>query len=51
MRDLYGRRNNGKIVFYAIALAVILGIGLIVVQDIQVPTEHVSQPISVNLEK
>lgn len=51
MRDLYGKHNNSKIVFYAIALAVILGIGLIVVQDIQIPTEHVSQQISINLEK
>jgi hypothetical protein len=51
MRKTYSTTNNSKVIFYAVVLAVILGIGFVVVQDIQVPTEHISQEISVNLEK
>ena len=51
MRKSYSATNNSKIIFYAVILAVILGIGFIVVQDIQVPSEHISQKIDVNIEK
>lgn len=51
MRYSYQRQSNTKIVFYAVAVALILGVGFVVVQDIQAPTEHISQKISVNLEK
>ena len=51
MRRSYRSENHGKIVFYAIFLAILCAIGIIVVQDIQVPMEHVTQDIKVNLEK
>ena len=51
MRRSYRGESRSKIIFYAIALAVLCGIGFVVVQDIQVPTEHVTQEVKVNLEK
>lgn len=51
MKNYYSKSNNSKIVVYAILLAVVLGIGAIVVQDIEAPTDHISQPVEVNLEK
>ncbi|MBQ8481838.1 MAG: hypothetical protein IJ532_04840 [Alphaproteobacteria bacterium] len=51
MRYSYQRQNNTKVIFYAVAAALILGVGVVIVQDIQAPTEHISQKISVNLEK
>jgi len=51
MRKTYATTNNSKVFFYAVILAIIFGIGFIVVQDIQVPTEHISQEIDVKLEK
>ena len=46
----YNQGNSLKIVFYAVGLVVILGITFLMFHDIQVPTEHVAQEISVNLE-
>lgn len=51
MRKTYSTTNNSKVIFYTVVLAVILGIGFVVVQDIKVPTEHISQEIAVKLEK
>jgi len=51
MRYSYHKQNNLKIIVYAVILAIVLGIGAVVVQDIQAPTEHVSQKINVSLEK
>ena len=46
----YSRQGNGKIILYAVGLAVILGIGAVLLQDIQLPQEHVSQEIKVNID-
>ncbi len=51
MKSYYTKQNNSKIIIYAVALIIILGIGAIVVQDIDVSAEHVSQDIEVKLEK
>jgi low affinity Fe/Cu permease len=51
MRNQFKRQNNTKIIVYAIAIAVILGLGIFVMQDIQVPVEHITQQVEVNLEK
>lgn len=51
MRYSYDRQSNSKIVLYAIAIAVIIGIGFVIIQDINIPTEHISQNIVINLEK
>lgn len=51
MRNSYGRQNNVKIVVYAVLLALAVGMGAIVVQDIKVPVEHVSQQVKLNIEK
>lgn len=51
MRYSYHKQSNFKIVFYAVGLALIFGIGIVVVQDIQVPSEHVSKEIGINIEK
>ena len=46
----YSTQSNVKVVLYAVGLAVVLGIGAIMLQDIQVPTEHVTQEVKVNIE-
>ena len=51
MKYSYHKQNNFKVIVYAVILAVVLGVGVVVVQDIQAPTEHISQEINVNLEK
>lgn len=51
MRYSYRERSNSKVVLYSVILAVVLGVGAIVVQDIQAPMEHVSKEIKVNLDK
>ena len=51
MNNYYNKQNNSKIIIYAVLLALIIGIGAIIVQDIQAPTEHVTQDIEVTLEK
>ncbi|MBR3676677.1 MAG: hypothetical protein IKN71_06050 [Alphaproteobacteria bacterium] len=51
MRDYYKKSNNTKIVVYAVILALLLGVGAVVIQDIEIPTDHVSQPVEVTLEK
>lgn len=50
MRSPYARQSNLKVVLYAICAAVVLGICVVVLQDIKIPTEHVSQKIEVNFE-
>lgn len=44
-------QKNSKVFIYALAIAFVLGVCLIVVQDIKVPSEHVSQSIEVVLDK
>ena len=51
MRYSYQRQSNAKVIFYAVAVAVILGIAAVVVLDIQAPTEHISKEIIVKIEK
>ena len=51
MKSYYQKSNNTTIVVYAVVLALLLGIGAVVVQDIEAPTDHVSQPVEVKLEK
>lgn len=51
MKYSYRKQSNVKIIVYAVILAIVLGIGAIIVQDIQAPTEHISQEIIVNIEK
>ena len=46
----FARPSNSKPIYYVIGIAVLLGIGVIVLQDIQAPQEHVSQEISINLD-
>lgn len=49
MKKYYKRQNDSKIVLYAIVLAIVFGIGAIVVQDVQIPTEHVTKEIQVKI--
>ena len=51
MRNQLKRQNSTKIIAYAVAIAVILGLGIFILQDIQVPTEHITQQIELDLEK
>ena len=51
MKNYYSNKNNSKIIIYAVLVALVLGAGLIVVQDIKAPTEHISQNIEVKLDK
>jgi len=51
MKSSYSTSSNKKIVFYAVIAAVILGVGAVMMQDIQPKSEHISQKISVNLNK
>ena len=50
-QSAYGQSGSLRIVFYALGLIILAGIIFLMVHDIQVPTEHVSQEIAVNLEK
>lgn len=51
MRRQSFNQGNSKIFFYALAIACILGVCLVIVQDINIPTEHVSKDVKVSLEK
>lgn len=51
MRSSFNKQNNSKLIVYAVIIAIIVGICAVVVQDIKVPAKHVSQEISVKLEK
>lgn len=51
MRNQFKHQNNTKVVVYAVVLLVLLAVGFIVLQDIQVPTEHQTQEIDVDIEK
>ena len=51
MRNQFKRQSNSKIIIYAVVLVILLGIIAVILQDIKVPAEHVSQEIEVNLEK
>ena len=51
MRSSFSKQNNSKLIVYAVIIAVIAGICAVVVQDINVPAKHISQEISVKLEK
>lgn len=51
MRYSYREQGNTKIIIYTVVIAVVLGIAAVIMQDIQAPTEHISQTVNVNLEK
>lgn len=52
MRGYYSNKSgNAKIIVYAVLAAIVAGICFVVVQDITLPTEHVSQEIAVDLKK
>ncbi|MBR1756924.1 MAG: hypothetical protein IJ738_05120 [Alphaproteobacteria bacterium] len=51
MRSQFKRQTNSKVVVYAVVIAVILGICAVVMQEIKVPAEHITQEIEVDLEK
>jgi hypothetical protein len=50
-KSQFSRQSNSKLIYYVIAVVAVLGIGIVILQDIQVPKEHVSQEIEVKLEK
>ncbi|MCI7486398.1 MAG: hypothetical protein MSB80_02795 [Alphaproteobacteria bacterium] len=49
-QSAYNQGGNLRIVFYALGLVILAGVGFLMVHDIQVPTEHTTQEISINLE-
>ncbi|MDO4161579.1 MAG: hypothetical protein Q4D80_01055 [Pseudomonadota bacterium] len=49
-QSMYNQGSNLKILFYALGLFLLAGVIFLMIHDIQVPTEHVTQDISVNLE-
>jgi hypothetical protein len=51
MRSQFKRQTNSKVYIYAVAIALLLGVGAVVMQEIKVPTEHVVQVIEVDLDK
>ena len=51
MRNSYAKQNNSKLILYIVLIAAVLGIAAIVIQDIQIPLEHISQKIEVKLDK
>ncbi|MBR1825501.1 MAG: hypothetical protein IJ770_02835 [Alphaproteobacteria bacterium] len=52
MKSYYSNKSgNSKIILYAVLAAIIAGICFVVVQDITLPAEHVSQTVEVNLKK
>lgn len=51
MRNQFKHQSNTKVIIYAVVLLIMLAIGAVILQDIQVPSEHITQEISVNLEK
>lgn len=51
MRSSYSERKNYKVIIYVILLALIVGIGVVVLQDIKVPSDHISQEVPVKVEK
>ena len=50
MRKQSYSQKNSRVLFYAVLLIILLGIGFIVTRDINVPTERVSQDVKVTLE-
>ena len=51
MRRLSSKQNKSSVIFYAIVLTVILGGVFIITQEINIPTNKVSQEIQLNIEK
>lgn len=51
MRSYYSKPNNKKLIVYAVIAAIVVGIGAVVMQDITIPTERVSQEIKVDIKK
>ena len=51
MKRSYRNESHTKVILYAVVLVLLCGIGFVVMQDIQVPTEHTTQEVEVNLEK
>lgn len=50
MRNSYTRPHKNKTFFYAFLIAVILGISVISIQDIDITTQHTTKVIDLNLE-
>ncbi len=46
----YNQNSSLKIILYALGVVLFVGIVFLMVHDIQVPSEHVSQEIVVNLD-
>ncbi|MBQ7633235.1 MAG: hypothetical protein IJS88_03895 [Alphaproteobacteria bacterium] len=51
MKSYYNKSNNSRIIAYTVLIALVLGIGFVVIQDIQAPTEHILQEVTVSLDK
>lgn len=51
MRSYYSKPKNKKVIIYAVIAAIIVGIGAVVMQDITVPAERITQKIDVNIKK
>lgn len=51
MRSYYTKSNSPRIVLYAVIIAILAGVGFVALQDITIPTEHVSQKVEVDLKK
>ncbi|MBQ9270888.1 MAG: hypothetical protein IJ218_01310 [Alphaproteobacteria bacterium] len=52
MKSYYNnKKDTSKIIIYAVLAAIFAGICFVVIQDITLPTEHISKPIEVNLQK
>lgn len=49
-QSTYNQNSNLKIILYALGFVLFAGIAFLMVHDIQVPSEHVSQEIIVNLD-
>ena len=52
MKSYYSNKSgNSKIIIYAVLAAIFIGICFVVVQDITLPTEHISQTVEVDSKK
>lgn len=51
MRNAYTKRSNARVIGYAVVLALFAAVLVIVVQDIDIPTEKVSHAVAVNIEE
>ena len=49
-QSTYGQSGSLRSIFYALGFMILIGIGFLMVHDIQVPTEHITQDVSVNID-